>query len=68
MDKDYYEDPFFSRERDGSINLWKMYNLFTQTNSSSYIDAFLGRAHNDFEFSQGLQKSLNDRSYHWFLS
>lgn len=43
MAKDYYEDPYFNRENDGSINLWKVYNLFTQTNKSSYIDTFLYR-------------------------
>jgi hypothetical protein len=43
MAKDYYEDPYFNRENDGSINLWKVYNLFTQTNKSSYIDTFLDR-------------------------
>lgn len=25
----------------GEINLWNVYNLFTQANKSSYIDTFL---------------------------
>ena len=67
--KDYYEDQNFSRMEDGRINLWDVYNLFTQANKSSYIDTFLDRNLNAFEFSKGVQKALNGNSpYHWFLS
>ena len=69
MAKDYYEDQNFSRMEDGRINLWNVFNLFTQANKSSYIDTFLDRNLNAFEFSKGLQKTLNGNSdYHWFLS
>lgn len=69
MAKDYYEDKNFCRAEDGNINLWNVYNLFTQANKSSYIDTFLDRNLNAFEFSKGLQKSLNgNHDYHWFLS
>ena len=69
MAKDYYEDQNFSRMEDGRINLWNVFNLFTQANKSSYIDTFLDRNLNAFEFSKGLQKTLNgDSDYHWFLS
>lgn len=69
MAKDYYEDQNFCRQEDGRINLWDVYNLFTQANKSSYIDTFLDRNLNAFEFSKGLQKTLNGNSnYHWFLS
>lgn len=69
MAKDYYEDKNFCRIEDGSINLWNVYNLFTQANKSSYIDTFLDRNLNAFEFSKGLQKTLSgDESFHWFLS
>lgn len=43
MAKDYYEDKNFCRQEDGRINLWDVYNLFTQANKSSYIDTFLDR-------------------------
>lgn len=66
--KDYYEDANFCRNDDGSISLWKVYNLFTQANKSSYIDTFLDRNHNAFEFSKTLQLALNGDNYHWFLS
>ncbi|MCQ4140425.1 DUF3871 family protein [Chryseobacterium sp. EO14] len=69
MAKDYYEDKNFCREDDGRINLWDVYNLFTQANKSSYIDTFLDRNLNAFEFSKGIQKVLNGNlDYHWFLS
>ncbi len=69
MAKDYYEDKNFFRQQDGRINLWDVYNLFTQANKSSYIDTFLDRNLNAFEFSKGLQKTLNGNSnYRWFLS
>ena len=67
--KDYYEDQNFSRMEDGRINLWDVFNLFTQANKSSYIDTFLNRNLNAFKFSKGLQKAVNGNSpYRWFLS
>ena len=67
--KDYYEDESFSRMKDGRINLWNVYNLFTQANKSSYIDTFLDRNLNAFNFTQGIEKALSgNESYHWFLS
>ena len=67
--KDYYQDESFCRNEDGDINLWSVFNLFTQSNKSSYIDTFLDRNVNAFEFSSGLAKALNgDSNYHWFLS
>lgn len=69
MAKDYYEDQNFSRMEDGRINLWNVFNLFTQANKSSYIDTFLDRNLNAFDFTKGVQKTLNgDSDYHWFLS
>ncbi|QIG90662.1 DUF3871 family protein [Chryseobacterium sp. POL2] len=66
--KDYYEDESFCKDNSGNINLWSVYNLFTQANKSSYIDTFLDRNLNAFEFTQSIQKTLNDNSgYHWFL-
>jgi len=67
--KDYYQDESFCRNQDGHIKLWDVYNLFTGANKSSYIDSFLSRNVNAFEFSNGLAKALNgDSNYHWFLS
>lgn len=69
MAKDYYEDQNFSIQEDGRINLWDVYNLFTQANKTSYIDTSLDRNLNAYEFTKGIQKTLNGNSdYHWFLS
>jgi hypothetical protein len=67
--KDYYNDESFCREEDGDINLWNMFNLFTGANKSSYIDTFLSRGVNAFEFSKGISKALSDSNsnYAWFL-
>jgi hypothetical protein len=67
--KDYYENENFSRNDAGDINLWNVYNLFTQANKSSYIDTFLDRNVNAFDFTQNIQKALiGNGDYHWFLS
>ena len=67
--KDYYLDDSFCRNENGDINLWNVYNLFTGANKSSYIDSFLSRNVNAFNFSKGLTNAINgDSNYHWFLS
>ena len=68
--KDYYNDESFCRDTNGDINLWKFYNLLTGSNKSSYIDTFLDRGVNAFDFSKGISKALSDSNsnYSWFLS
>lgn len=68
--KDYYNDESFSRNEDGSISLWKFYNLLTGSNKSSYVDTFLDRGVNAFSFAKGVSNALSDSSsnYAWFLS
>jgi len=67
--KDYYQDVNFSRKADGTINLWDVYNLFTGANKGSYIDSFLSRNVNAFDFSNGLAETINGgNSYDWFLN
>jgi hypothetical protein len=67
--KDYYLDDSFCRNDKGDINLWNVYNLFTGANKSSYIDSFLSRNVNAFDFTKGLANAINgDSNYHWFLS
>lgn len=65
--KSYYDDPDFGRD-DNSIDLWRVYNLFTGTNKSSYIDNFLDRANNATDLTTGLARALHgDEEYRWFL-
>lgn len=67
--KAYYADDNFRKNSDGSINLWNMYNLLTDSVKSSYIDKFLDRNVNAYEFTKGIANSLDGKSeYNWFLN
>lgn len=67
--RDYYEDESFCRDKEGNINLWNVYNLFTGANKSSYIDSFLDRNVNAYTFTNSVSEALKGNSdYHWFLS
>lgn len=66
--KNYYEDENFNRNEDGSINLWHLYNNFTEANKSSYIDSNLERNANAFEFVTGLANSMQNQTENWFLN
>lgn len=66
--KDYYSDNSFCSEPDGSINLWKLYNLFTNANKSSYVDYFMDRNVNAFELVSELQNSIQNKTSCWYLN
>lgn len=66
--KDYYNCPNFSRNKDGSISLWNLYNLFTEANKSSYIDSNFERNVNAYELINNLGNSLQNRVPNWMLS
>lgn len=66
--KDYYQDKSFCRRDDGRINLWNVYNLFTGANKQSYIDTFLDRGVNAFEFVENLTQSIESKTNSWFLN
>jgi hypothetical protein len=69
--KDYYQDESFCRNANGDISMWEFYNLLTGSNKTSYIDTFLERGVNAFDFSSGIAKLLsgeNSSPYSWFLS
>ena len=66
--KDYYRNNSFCKDSDGNINLWKLYNLFTGANKSSYIDNFLGKSVNAYEFVEQIRFALQQQSTNWFLS
>jgi len=66
--KSYFDDEHFSIGDDNAISLWKVYNLFTGSNKSSYIDNFLDRANNATQVTTGIAKALHgDPEYSWFL-
>ncbi len=66
--KSYYEDKNFKRgERE--ISMWKVFNLFTGANKSSYIDNFLDRSVNAGDLASGICAALRgDSRYSWFIS
>ena len=59
--EDYYQDTFHSRNDDGSINLWAMYNLFTGANKSSYIDTILDRNVSIYNGVKTLSEAIVDK-------
>ena len=65
--KDYYKDQSFCRDTQGNINLWKLYNLFTGVNKSSYIDSFLDRNVSAFQLVEQIRYGLEKRSSCWYL-
>ncbi|WP_242478755.1 DUF3871 family protein [Hymenobacter lapidiphilus] len=65
--KDYYRDQSFCREANGGINLWRLYNLFTGANKSTYIDQFLDRSVNALDFVGQIQDGLRGHQTNWYL-
>ena len=65
--KDYYKDSSFCKDEHGNINLWKLYNLFTGANKSSYIDSFLERSVNAFKLVEQVKYGLESNGSSWYL-
>jgi hypothetical protein len=66
--KDYYTDNSFCCNSDGSINLWRLYNLLTGVNKTSYIDNFLDRSANAFNLARELMAALQNKADCWYLN
>jgi len=66
--KDYFKDNSFCKNDDGNINLWRLYNLLTGANKSSYIDNFIDRSVNAFHFTESLKYVLMNKTESWFLN
>lgn len=65
--KNYVDDAYFSVDDDGYINLWNLYNLFTESSKSNYIDNFLSRNCNTYEFVNHLGLSIKNQEANYFL-
>ncbi len=65
---DYFKDKSFCKSDNGTINLWNLYNLFTGSNKSSYIDTFLDRGVNAYDLATNLKDTLQNRSSSWYLN
>lgn len=66
--RDYYRDNSFCRNIDGSINLWKLYNLFTGANKSTYIDQFLERSVSASRLMETIRDSLINTRSSWYMN
>ena len=66
--KDFYKDNSFCRDANGNINLWRLYNLFTGSNKSSYIDSFLDRSVNAYNFTEQIRWALDGKDNNWYLN
>ena len=66
--KDYFKDNSFCKNDDGNISLWRLYNLLTGANKSSYIDNFIDRSVNAFHFAERLKYVLMNKAESWFLN
>jgi len=64
--KGYFHDPDFSGD-DGRIDLWRLYNLLTGSNKSSYIDNYLERGANAYAIVRDLGNSLLNGTPNWLL-
>ena len=66
--KDFYSDHSHCRDGSGNINLWKLYNLFTGANKSSYIDSFMDRGVNAFNLVEQITIELENKEACWYLN
>jgi hypothetical protein len=66
--KDFYKDDSFCRDEHGNINLWRLYNLFTSANKSTYIDNFLDRSVNAFQFVEQIRMAVDNKTNCWYLN
>jgi hypothetical protein len=66
--RDYYKDDSFCRMENGTLNLWRLYNLFTSVNKSTYIDQFLERGVNAFDFAYNIKSALKNQTFNWYLN
>lgn len=66
--REFYREETFCRNEDGNINLWRLYNLFTGANKSTYIDNFLDRSVNAYHFVEQVRFTLQRKTFNWYLS
>jgi len=65
--KDFYKDESFCRDQNESINLWRLYNLFTGANKTSYIDSFLDRSVSAYNLVEEIKWALEGKNS-WYLN
>lgn len=66
--KDYHLDPNFARFENGTINFWRLYNLFTEAAKSAYINTNFEKNVNAYEFINYLANFIKNDTDNWFLN
>ncbi|MBK7763291.1 MAG: DUF3871 family protein [Bacteroidetes bacterium] len=66
--KEFYRDENFGCNINQRINLWRLLQLFTGSNKSSYIDSFLDRSVNAYNFVEQIRFELENPGHSWFLN
>jgi len=66
--KGFFWDNDFCCDAYGNINLWRLFNLFTRANKSSYIDTFLDRSVNAYDFVEDISKCVENKEQNWYLN
>jgi hypothetical protein len=65
--KNYHGDLNFARFKNGNIDFWRLYNLFTEANKSIYIDSNFDKNVNAYEFINYLANTIKNDQDNWFL-
>ena len=67
--RNFYRDENFSYSpAKKNINMWQVFNLFTEANKCSYIDTFLSRSAGATDFTRGICEALEGKEgYGWFI-
>lgn len=65
--RSYYHDDDFKADI-GHIDLWRLYNLFTGANKSTYIDQFLSRGVNAGDMMREIILHKTGMKQSWYLS
>ena len=66
--RDYYRDKSFCRASNGDLNLWRLHNLITGCNKSTFIDQFLERSVSASKLVEGIRDHVTGRNESWFIS
>jgi hypothetical protein len=56
--EDYYKDTSFCKAENGNINLWRLFNLLTSANKSTYVGSFLERSVSAYSLLEQIKNSL----------
>lgn len=65
---EFFKDKVHGRDTNGSIDLWRVYNLLTSANKSSYIDTFLDRNVCMLESILQIKAAIQSGSSNFYLS